>query len=349
MEKRTLGNTGIEVTTICLGTMTWGQQNTEAEAHEQLDYAIDKRGINFIDTAEIYPIPPEPEKQGRTEAYIGTWINKRGKRDNLVIASKVSGRTQAGNIMHRDASAGLTRDSIRAAIEGSLTRLQTNYLDLYQVHVPDRRLNNFGVRAYDSDFGTDGAAIEETLAALDELVKEGKVRAIGVSNESPWGMSEYLRIAREKGYTRIASIQNQYSLLNRTYELGHSEFSFRENISLLAYSPLSMGVLSGKYLGGARPEGARHVLFKRNEDRYNPPRAQAAVEKYVSLAKEYEIDPSTFAIAFTVSRPFVTSSIIGATTMAQLAVDIDGGEVRFTEEMKQAVTAVYNEHPDPVA
>jgi len=348
MDMRTLGNTGIEVSTICLGSMTWGQQNTEEQAHEQLDFATGQ-GINFIDTTEIYPIPPEREKQGRTETYIGTWLAKRGKRDDLVIASKVSGRIQAGSIAHRDASGGLTRDNIRAAVEGSLTRLQTGYLDLYQVHVPDRKLNNFGVRAYDSDFGSDGAAIEETLAALDELVKEGKVRAIGLSNESPWGMSEYLRIAREKGYSRIATIQNQYSLLNRTYELGHSEFSFRENISLLAYSPLSMGVLSGKYLHGARPAGARHVLFTRNEDRYNPPRAQAAVEKYVECAKSFGIDPSTFAIAFTISRPFVTSSIIGATTLEQLATNIAAADVTFTEEMQRAVTAIYNEHPDPVA
>ena len=303
MEIRTLGNTDIKVTSICLGSMNWGQQNSEEDAHAQLDYAINA-GVNFIDTAEVYPIPPELERQGRTETYIGTWLAKRGKRGDLVIASKISGRNQAKSIQHRDASGGLTRANIRAAIEGSLTRLETDYLDLYQVHVPDRRLNNFGVRAYDADFGLDGAAIEETLSALDELVKEGKVRAIGVSNESPWGVSEYLRIAREKGYTRIASIQNQYSLLNRTYELGLSEFSIREQISLLAYSPLSMGALTGKYLGGARPAGARHVLFTRNEDRYNPPRAQEAIAKFVALAKEYDMDPSTFAIAFTVSRPF---------------------------------------------
>lgn len=349
MELRTLGNTDIKVTSVCLGTMNWGNgQCNEKDAHEQLDYAV-AHGVNFIDTAEVYPIPPTLETQGLTETYIGTWLSKRGKRDDLIIASKVSGKNQAGSIAHRDANNGLTRKSIREAIGGSLTRLQTDYLDLYQVHVPDRKLNNFGVRAYDADFGADGAAIEETLAALDELVKEGKVRAVGVSNESPWGVSEYLRVAREKGYTRIATIQNQYSLLNRTYELGLSEFAFREHVNLLAYSPLSMGVLSGKYLHGARPEGARHVRFVRNEARYNPERAQIAIQKYVDLAKKYDMDPSTFAIAFTVNRSFVASSIIGATSLAQLAVDIEGGNVAWTEEMRLEVEKIYGEHPDPVA
>lgn len=348
MELRTLGTTDIKVTNICLGTMTWGQQNTEAEAHEQLDAAI-AAGVNFIDTAEVYPIPPELHLQGLTETYIGTWLAKRGRRDGLVIASKVSGRVQAGSIRERDAAPGLTRSGIREAIEGSLRRLQTDYLDLYQVHVPDRPLNNFGVRAYERDLGFMGAPIEETLSALHELVTEGKVCAIGLSNESPWGMMEYLRVARERGYTRIASIQNQYSLLNRTYEIGHSEVTVREQVSLLAYSPLSMGALTGKYLHGARPAGARHVLFKRNEGRYNPPRAQAAIEAYVNLAKEFGLDPATFAIAFTVSRPFVTSSIIGATSLAQLTANIAGGSTIWTPEMEAAVAAVYEEHPDVVA
>jgi len=348
MELRTLGATDIKVTSICLGTMTWGQQNIEAEAHEQLDVAV-AGGVNFIDTAEIYPIPPELPLQGLTETYIGSWLAKRGSRDDVVIASKVSGRVQAGSIRERDASAGLTRSNIREAIERSLRRLQTDYLDLYQVHVPDRPLNNFGIRAYGRDMGSAGAAIEETLAALHELVTEGKVRAIGVSNESPWGMMEYLRIAREKGYTRITSIQNQYSLLNRTYEIGHSEVGIREQVSLLAYSPLSMGALTGKYLNGARPAGARHVLFKRNEDRYNPPRAQAAIEAYVNVAKDFGLDPATFAIAFTLSRPFVTSSIIGATSLSQLSTNLAAGEVTWTPEMESAVKTVCDQYPDVVA
>lgn len=347
MEIRTLGNTDIKVSSVCLGSMNWGQQNTEADAHEQLDYAT-SNGVNFIDTAEVYPIPPELEKQGRTETYIGTWLKKRGKRDDLVIASKVSGIKQSGVIRERDASAGLTHENIRTAIEGSLRRLQTDYLDLYQVHTPDRKLNNFGVRAYDSDFGVGGAEIEETLAALDELVKEGKVRSVGVSNESPWGVAEYLRIARAKGYTKIATIQNQYSLLNRTYELGLSEFTFREQVGLLAYSPLSTGVLTGKYLEGVRPAGARHVLFTRTEARYNPERAQVAIHKYCELARGFNLDPATFAVAFTVNRPFVASSIIGATSMTQLTSCIEGGTINFTDEMRAAVENVYFDHPDPV-
>ncbi len=349
MEKRTLGTTDIAVTSICLGTMNFGNgQCDEKDAHEQLSYAVE-RGVNFIDTAEVYPIPPKLETQGLTETYVGTWLKARGKRDDLVVASKVSGLNQKGSIRERDASVGLTRDAIRTAIEGSLRRLQTDYLDLYQVHVPDRKVNNFGLRNYARDYGFDGAVLEETLSALSELVTEGKVRAIGISNETPWGMMEYLRIAREKGYTKIATIQNQYSLLNRTYEIGHSEVAFRENVSLLAYSPLSMGALTGKYLHGARPEGARHVLFVRNEDRYNPPRAQAAIERYVDLAAKYGTTPSTFAIAFTAHQSCVTSSIIGATTMAQLKEDIDGGELGWTPEMQADVQAVYNDHPDPVA
>lgn len=348
MEMRSLGNTDIKVSAVCLGSMNWGQQNTEADAHAQLDYAL-AHGVNFIDTAEVYPIPPELDIQGRTESYLGTWLRKHGKRDELVIASKVSGLKQAGVISQRDASMGLTRASIRTALEGSLRRLKTDYLDLYQVHVPDRNLNNFGVRAYDRDLGSDGAAIEETLSALSELVAEGKVRAIGVSNESPWGVSEYLRLAREKGFSRIATIQNQYSLLNRTYELGLSEFTFREQVSLLAYSPLSMGALTGKYLDGARPAGARHVLFARNEERYNPARAQEAIKKYYELAQSCDLDPATLAVAFTVSRSFVASSIIGATSLAQLAVDIEGGNVTVTPEMHHAIDEIYSEHPDPVA
>ena len=349
MEKRKLGTTDIEVTSICLGTMNWGNgQCDERDAHEQLDYAV-AHGVNFIDTAEVYPIPPKLETQGLTETYVGNWLKKRGKRDDLVIASKVSGLNQAGSIRERDAGVGLTRDAIRTAIEGSLRRLKTDYLDLYQVHVPDRKVNNFGLRNYAEDYGFEGAAIEETLSALSELVKEGRVRALGISNETPWGMMEYLRIAREKGHTKIATIQNQYSLLNRTYEIGLSEVGFREGVSLLAYSPLSMGALTGKYLHGVRPEGARHVLFVRNEDRYNPPRAQAVIERYVELAKKYDTAPSTFAIAFTVNQPCVTSSIIGATTMAQLKEDIDGGEFVWTPEMSADVADVYNDHPDPVA
>lgn len=348
MEMRSLGTTDMKVTSICLGTMTWGNQNTEADAHEQLDYAI-SRGLNFIDTAEVYPIPPSREMQGRTETYIGTWLAKRGKRDDLVIATKISSRNQASNIRERDASIGLTRESIRFAINGSLRRLQTDHLDLYQVHVPDRSVNNFGVRGYAESMDEGGASIEETLAALDGLVKEGKMRAIGVSNETPWGVHEYLRVSREKGYVRLATMQQQYSLINRTFEIGLSEFALKEHISLLAYSPLSMGVLSGKYLGGAKPENARFTLFERSRARYNPPQAQAGIARYVDIAKKHGLDPAQMAIAFAASRPFAASAIIGATTMEQLKRNIDAGDVTLSPEVLEDIAQAYLEIPDPTA
>lgn len=349
MEIRTLGNTDIKVTSICLGTMTWGNQNTEAQAHEQLDYATGEGGVNFIDTAEVYPIPPQLDFQGRTETYIGNWLAKRGKRDDLVIASKVASRNMAEIIRERDASIGLTRESIRTAIEGSLRRLKTDYLDLYQVHVPDRPANYFGVRGYTEISSDEGAAIEETLEALNEFVTEGKVRALGVSNETAWGIHEYLRVAKEKGYTRIATIQNQYSLTNRTFEVGLSEFALKEKISLLAYSPLAMGALSGKYLGGAMPEGARFTLFERNRLRYNGPHVQAGLERYVEIAKWHGLDPAQMAIAFAAGRPFAASAIIGATTMEQLKSDIAAGGMILSEDVMKDIAKVYFEIPDPTA
>ncbi len=349
MHMKKLGFTNIDVTSICLGTMTWGNQNTEAEAHEQLDYATGEAGINFIDTAEIYPIPPKLELQGLTEQYLGTWLKKRGKRDDLVIATKVASRNQAGSIRERDASIGLTRESIRAAVEGSLKRLQTDYIDLYQVHVPDRKMNNFGVRGFTEQGEDDGATIEETLTALHELVKEGKVVNIGVSNESPWGVYEYLRVSALKDLVRIVTIQNQYSLLNRTFEIGLSEFCFRDGISLLGYSPLSMGVLSGKYLGGAKPEGARFTLSERSRPRYNPDHAQEAIARYVDIAKKHGLVPSEMAIAFAASRPFAASAIIGATTMEQLKSDINGGNITLSSDVLADIAQVYLEIPDPHA
>lgn len=341
-------NTHIEVSELCLGTMNWGQQNTEAEAHAQIDFAT-ANGINFIDTAEIYPIPPEKDKQGTTERYLGTWLAKTGKRKELVIASKVSSRHQAGSIGTRNAT-GLSRDNIRAAVEGSLNRLQTEYIDLYQVHSPDRVANFWGPRGVVSiDHAQDGASIEETLSALTELVKEGKIRAIGLSNETPWGVSEYLRLAREKGLTRISTIQNQYSLLNRTFEIGLAEMCLREDIGLLPYSVLSMGVLSGKYLGGARPAGSRFALFLRNQDRYNPERAQIVVEKYLEVAKKHNMTPSAMAVAFAVSRDFTTSTILGATSVAQLEEVMSPNNFPMSAEVLADIEAIYQNFPDPTA
>lgn len=344
MKYHTIADTDLKVSKICLGTMTWGQQNTEADAHEQLEYAV-SQGVNFLDTAEMYPVPPDPSKQGRTETYLGNWLTKRGKRDDLVIASKVAGPNSF--VRTRSGPFHLDRENIRAAIEGSLERLQTDYLDLYQVHWPERDANYFGIRGYETDRGTGSVSIEETLAALHELVAEGKVRHIGVSNETPWGVSEYLRLAREKDFPKIISIQNQYSLINRTYEIGLSEYAFREHVELLAYSPLSMGVLSGKYLHGKKPQGARFTLFERNAERYNHLEAQTAVEKYVGLADKYGFDPAQMALAFVNSRPFLAANIIGATTMEQLQNDIASIDLDLSAEILREIDGIYRQHPDP--
>lgn len=345
MQKRKLGSSDLTVPVICLGTMNWGQQNTEADAHRQLDYAIEERGLNFIDTAEIYPVPPETEKQGRTETYIGNWLKKRGKRDDLIIATKVAVSRQIGT---RDTGPvpRYDRKSIREAIEGSLSRLQTDYVDLYQVHYPERNTNFFGVRGYVHDDEDSSTPIAETLDALSELVKEGKVRYIGVSNETPWGVMEYLRSAQEKSLPKIVSIQNQYSLLNRTFEIGLAEIAIKEKIGLLAYSPLNMGVLTGKYLNGAKPPGARFTIFERNKERYSPPRAQEAIKQYVQLAKDNGLKPEHLALAYIISRDFVTSAIIGATSLEQLKDDIDSADVELSENLLKEIEAIHQEYPD---
>lgn len=344
-ETRKLGWSDIEVPVICLGTMTWGQQNTEEDAHEQLSYAVDERGLKFLDTAEIYPIPPESEKQGLTETYIGNWLQKRGTRDDLIIATKVC----ASSLLRTRTVEGaprLNRKSIHEAVDGSLTRLQTDYIDLYQIHWPERSTNFFGKRGYEHDANDNATPIEETLSALGELIEAGKVRYIGVSNETPWGVAEYLRLSREKNLPRVVSIQNQYSLLNRQFEVGLAEFAMRERVGLLPYSVLSMGILTGKYLGGSKPEGARFTLSERNAARYNTPESQPAIERYVALANEYDVDPAQMAIAFATSREFTTSTIIGARTMEQLKSNIDAASVTLPEDLLKDIEQVHREMPD---
>ncbi|MGQ0530926.1 MAG: NADP(H)-dependent aldo-keto reductase [Panacagrimonas sp.] len=340
MEKRQLGNTELKVSLICLGTMTWGQQNSEAEAHEQMDYAL-SQGINFFDAAEMYPVPPKAETQGRTEEYIGTWFRKSGRRKDIIMATKVTGPGTA----HIRGGSRLDRKSVIAACEDNLKRLQTDYIDLYQIHWPERATNYFGRLGYEHSHDR-AIPIEETLGALAELVQQGKVRYVGISNETPWGVSEYLRLSREAGLPRVVSIQNPYSLLNRSYEIGLAEFSHRENLSLLAYSPMAFGVLSGKYLGGARPDNARVSLFTRFS-RYTNPQAEAATAAYVELAQQHGLDPAQMALAFVNTRPFLTSTIIGATTMAQLRSNIASHDLKLSKDVLQGIEQIHKRHTIP--
>jgi aryl-alcohol dehydrogenase-like predicted oxidoreductase len=346
MEYRPLGRTGLRVSAICLGTMTWGEQNSEAEGHAQMDYALE-RGINFLDTAELYSIPPKAETQGSTERIIGSWLAARGNRDKVILATKVVGRSQ--NTWFRDdgSPAELSRAQIVEAVEKSLRRLRTDYIDLYQIHWPDRAVSQFGSNPviFKPTSGPEHP-IEETLAALGDLVKAGKIRHIGLSNESPWGLMTYLKHAEAKGLPRVASIQNAYSLVNRTFEGGLAEIALREEVGLLAYSPLAQGYLTGKYENGARPPGARKTLFDRLQ-RYETPGAAPAITAYVQLARKWGLDPAQMAIAFATSRPFTTSTIIGATTMAQLKTAIDAADVPISPELEAEIDAIHLVHTNP--
>ncbi|WP_341704603.1 NADP(H)-dependent aldo-keto reductase [Ferrovibrio sp.] len=352
MEFRRLGRTDIQVSLICLGTMTWGEQNTEAEAHAQLDYALE-RGINFIDAAEMYPVPPRAETQGRTEAYIGSWLKARKNRDRVVLATKVAGRGggprgQFDWLRDDKQPPDLSRRQIFEAVDKSLKRLQTDYIDLYQTHWPDRLTVNFGRAEYPWNEEA-SVAIAETLDAMGDLVKAGKIRTMGVSNETAWGVMKHLGdAAASPARPRIVSIQNPYSLLNRWYEASLSEIAKQEEVGLLAYSPLAMGVLSGKYLGGARPPGSRLALFTRFT-RYSNPQVERATERYVALAQQHGLDPAQMALAFVNSRPFMTSNIIGATSLEQLKTDIDSIDVKLSQEVLDGIEAIHRDQPNPSA
>lgn len=350
MELRQLGRSGIQVSSIALGTMTWGQQNTEAEGHAQLDYALD-HGINLVDTAEAYSIPPRAKTQGSTERIIGSWLKARGGRDRIVLATKVSGRSNNTYLRPDGATPQLDRRNIHYAIDQSLSRLQTDYIDLYQLHSPDRSLPLFAasgtVYRPKSASDTPEIPIEETLDALAELVKQGKVRQIGLSNETAWGTSRFVHHAEQRSeLPRVASIQNAYNLLNRTFEIGLAEIAVREQVGLLAYSPLGQGYLTGKYRNGAKPAGARSTLFDRGQ-RYEKPGTAEAINTYFDLATEVGIDPAQLAIAFVRSRPFVTSAIIGATTLDQLATDIDAQEISITPELEARIDAIHQIRSNP--
>jgi aryl-alcohol dehydrogenase-like predicted oxidoreductase len=345
MEYRELGRTGVKVSALTLGTMTFGEQNTEAEGHAQMDYALE-RGINLFDAAEIYPIPPKPETQGRTEDIIGTWLAGRKNRDQVLIATKVAGRSTTIDWL-RDKTM-LSRQSasqINEAVDKSRARLKTDYIDLYQLHWPDRPMRIFEGLEYERLAG-DSHAIHAILEAFGALVRDGKVRFIGLSNETPWGVMSFLKLAEMHGLPRIVSVQNAFNLVNRSYEIGLSEITYEEQVSLLAYSPLGQGYLTGKYENGALPPKSRKTLFDRL-GRYEKGNGPRAISAYVALAKKHGLDPAQMAISYAVSRPFVTSAIIGATTMDQLKSDIDAAELELSGQVLEDIDQIHLDYPNP--
>ena len=334
----------LEVSQLGLGTMTFGEQNSEADAHAQLDLAI-RSGINFIDTAEMYPVPPRPETQGLTEQYIGSWLKQRGSRDKIILASKVSGPSRGNDASIRPDMA-LDRKNIREALDASLKRLNTDYLDLYQLHWPQRQTNYFGKLGYQYSETTAQVTLLETLEALTEQVRAGKIRYIGVSNETAWGVMRYLQLAEKHELPRIISIQNPYSLLNRSFEVGLAEISQHEGVELLAYSSLAFGTLSGKYLNGAQPAGARNTLFSRFT-RYSGEQSQQAIAEYVALARQHQIDPSQMALAYVRQQPFVASTLLGATTLEQLQTNIDSFNLTLNAEILEGIEAIHRRYTYP--
>jgi aryl-alcohol dehydrogenase-like predicted oxidoreductase len=347
MNFKTLGRTDISVSEICLGTMTWGSQNSEAEAHEQMDYAVEA-GINFFDTAELYPTTPvSAETYGRTEEFIGSWMKKSSRRRNIVLATKVAGSGRS----HIRGGTELNGPRLRDALEASLRRLQTDYVDLYQIHWPNRGSYHFRqcwtFDASQQDRTKAAEEIEEILSTLGDLVKEGKTRSIGLSNESAWGTLKYLRLAEKKGLPRVASIQNEYNLLYRQFDLDLAEMSHHEDVGLLAYSPLAAGILSGKYLDGARPQGSRATINTDLGGRLQPLQ-EPAVKAYREVAAKHGLDLAQMAIAFCLTRPFMASVIIGATSMEQLKSVIAAKDVKLTDEVMQDISGVHRQYPMPM-
>ena len=344
MEYRQLADSELRVSRLGLGSMMWGSQNTEAEAHAQLDYAV-SRGINFIDTAECYAIPPEPATQGLSEQYLGSWLAGRADRDQLVIATKVTGRSDYTWI--RGENTRLNRQQIEQAVDASLRRLQLETIDLYQLHWPDRIINNFGIGGPNyTHYDVESVPLQETLAVMADLIKAGKIRYVGLSNETPWGLSHCLKLAETVGLPKVVSVQNAFNLLNRSYETGLSEFYYREGIGLLAYSPLGQGTITGKYLDGARPAGARKTLYSRFS-RYEKAGADPAIRQYVELARQHGLDPAQMALAFVYQKPFVQSTIIGGSNIDQLASNIDALALSLSDEVMAGIEAIHLASPNP--
>jgi len=343
MKYRDIPHTDLNISLIGLGTMTWGEQNTEAEGHEQMDYALGE-GVNFWDTAEMYPVPPIAETCHRTESIIGTWFASRKQRDKVILASKIAG--PGPHITHIRGGSRMNRDHIMQAIEGSLQRLQTDYIDLYQLHWPDRPVPTFGTRDYSPPKGAEPVPIEETLGVLAELIEQGKIRYVGLSNETPWGAMKFLQIAEREGLPRMVTIQNSYNLLNRTFDSGLSEICEEEGMRSLPYSPLAFGRLAGKYRRGAKPEGARITLWERFA-RYNGPNSDAAIEEYAKIAEDAGLDFAQMSLAWINQRHHVASNLIGATTMEQLKSNIDSVNVELSGEVRKAIDTVHHRYPNP--
>lgn len=347
MEYRQLGKTNTKVSALCLGTMTWGEQNSEAEAFAQMDAAVEA-GINFFDTAEMYPVPPRAETYTRTEQIIGAWFKQRaGQREKIVLATKIVGPSAMMGNYIRNGYLHFDKKSLDEALNASLSRLNTDYIDLYQLHWPDRQTNFFGQLGYHHQADDpESAPLSETLAHLTSLVQAGKIRHIGVSNETPWGTMKCLALAEQLGLERIVSIQNPYNLLNRTFEIGLGEIAHRESVGLLAYSPLAFGVLTGKYRQGARPPKARLTLYERFS-RYNSLAAQTATEAYLDIAEAYNVSPTQMALAYVTTRPFVTSNIIGATTLEQLEENIASIDIKLDPAVLSAIEQIHEQKPNP--
>src|SRR5581483_11191514 len=345
MQYKILPGTDMNVSRVCLGTMTWGEQNSEAEAHEQLDYAIEQ-GINFIDTAEMYPVPPNAKTQGRTEKFLGTWL-ARQQRNRLFIATKIAGPGRRDWI--RNGRTDLTPGVIAEAVDTSLERLQTDYIDLYQIHWPQRNVPNVGATDFDPAKEKDGPSIREQVSGMAAMIKAGKIRYYGLSNETAWGVCEFRRAAKGLGVPGPVTLQNSYSLLSRNVDNDLAETLFRENMSLLAYSPLAAGILSGKYMGGAKPAGARFTLFDSLGMRFRKPMVSEAVDAYIALARRRGLTLVQLALGYVASRWFTGATIIGATTMAQLEEDIAAAQFTLDAQTLEDIKQIQLRYPNPAA
>ena len=343
MKYTTLPNTNIKVSKICLGSMTWGNQNTESEGHNQLDFALDN-GVNFIDTAELYPVPATPETCGRTSEIIGTWLKKSGKRDKVVIASKIAG---PGDYTAHIRTTGFSPNAIKEAIDSELKRLQTDHIDLYQLHWPERDTNRFGVRDYKLDTKWEDN-FNEVLNSLDKQINAGKIRNIGISNENSWGAMRYLEESKKHNLPKIITIQNAYSMLTRTFETDLAEVSLREHVGLLAYSPMAFGVLSGKYITGKAAENARLKLFPRFA-RYSSEQSTEAAKRYLKIAEDNSMTLAQMSLAFVNQQPFLTSTIVGATNLKQLKENIESIDVVLSDDVLHQINAVHQAFPNPAS